>query len=81
MSLNRSDLNQLRNRSDVIQRLRKFQAKFEIEKGFLSINTRHQLHQDFLDLAQYYHEKKYESRAIELAQNLAEHAFKTPEGK
>ena len=81
LSFTPSDVYQLRNRSDALERLTKFLVKFEIEKGLLSVGDRHQLHRDFLDLVQYYREENYEPQAIQLAQELANHAFKTPEGK
>ena len=81
LSFTPSDVYQLRNRSDALERLTKFLVKFEIEKGLLSVGDRHQLHRDFLDLVQYYREENYEPQAIQLAQELTNHAFKIPEGK
>ena len=81
LSFKRNDSIQFMNQSNVIEQLKNFLEKFEIEKGFLSITARRQIHKDFLDHVQYYRPENYQLQTIAFAQNLADHAYKTPEGK
>jgi hypothetical protein len=65
----------------VVEDLSILLAKFEISKGLLSPHDRRSMRQYFLNLAEQYHKESDGTRAVFLAQQLADHAYKQPECK
>ncbi len=70
-----------KNTTNLQQRLLNLLTKFEISKGQLSSNERLFLHQQFLNLANWYRTHHMSNRAVLLAEELANHAYKSPEGQ
>jgi len=71
----------IENMTKVEKNLKNFLAKFEISKGLLSANNRRFMRQYFVNLAEQYRKEKNSDQAVLLAQELADHAYKLPEGK
>jgi hypothetical protein len=71
----------IENMTKVEKNLKNFLAKFEISKGLISANNRRFIRQYFVNLAKQYRKEKNSDQAVLLAQELADHAYKLPEGK
>ncbi len=71
----------IENMTKVEKNLKNFLEKFEISKGLISANNRRFMRQYFVNLAKQYRKEKNSDQAVLLAQELADHAYKLPEGK
>jgi hypothetical protein len=71
----------IENMTKVEKNLKNFLEKLEISKGLLSANNRRFMRQYFVNLAEQYRKEKNSDQAVLLAQELADHAYKLPEGK
>jgi hypothetical protein len=69
------------NMTSIAEDLKEILPKFEISKGLLSAHDRLFMRQYFMNLAEEYRKESDSDLAVALAKELADHAYKLPEGK
>ena len=69
------------NMTRIVECLFKIRTKFEISKGLLSVHDRLFMREYFMNLADEYRKEVDNEIAVPLAKELADYAYKLPEGK